>query len=220
MRYRHDGFTAKKRRRFLKALGKMGCIRDAAKVAVISTTTVDRWRAKDKSFDRQCVAALDMAASRIEPLAWERGVTGIEEPVIYYGKVVGMRLKRSDSIFRMILMASNPKKYGRMGAVKRKQIEKELRKRVEREVRAELEDEQLEAGERTRDEARDSIMTKLANMRRGSLKKGWTETPEGALVPPGWGPITDEAKAAVAEAEAKRLQEGQDEPESRRNAAE
>lgn len=138
MRYRHDGFTAKKRRKFLKALAKTGCITDASKVAVISTTSVNRWRAKDASFDRQCVAALDMAASRIEPLAWERGVTGIEEPVICYGKVVGTRIKRSDSIFRMLLMASNPKKYGRMGAVKQKAIERETRARIEAEMRAEV----------------------------------------------------------------------------------
>ncbi len=66
-------------------------------------------------------------------------MTGIEEPVIHYGKLVGTRIRRSDAIFRMLLMASNRKKYGRMGAVKRKEIEKELRARIKAELRAEIE---------------------------------------------------------------------------------
>ncbi len=150
MRYRHDGFTAEKRRRFLKALGKTGCIADAARVAGVSTTTVDRWRKKDARFDRLCVTALDKAASHLDTLAWERGVIGIEEPVWHYGKLVGTRMKRSDAIFRMLLIASNRKKYGRMGAVARKQIEREVRAKIEAEVRAELlprvaSDEEVEA---------------------------------------------------------------------------
>ena len=138
MRYRRDGFTASKRRKFLKTLAKTGCISDAAKVARISTTTVDRWRNKDARFAALCDAAIDKAGGHIETLAWERAVTGIEETVIHYGKVVGTRIRRSDSIFRMLLMASNRKKYGRMGAVRRKEIEREVRRRIEEEVRAEL----------------------------------------------------------------------------------
>ena len=117
MRYRHDGFTPRKRRRFFATLAKTGCISDAAKAARVSTTTVDRWRRKDERFNRLCETALDKASSKIELLAWERGVTGIEEPVYAYGKFSHMRVKRSDAIFRMLLIASNPEKYGRMGAV-------------------------------------------------------------------------------------------------------
>ena len=135
---RHDGFTSKKRRRYLKTLAKTGCKADAAKAAGISTTTADRWIRKDSDFARSCAAAIDKAGSRIELLAWERAVTGIEEPVWHYGKRVGTRMKRSDGIFRMLLMASNRKKYGRMGSVGRKRLEKEERRRIEREVRAKL----------------------------------------------------------------------------------
>jgi hypothetical protein len=117
IRPRHDGFTTKKRRRFFATLAKTGCISDAAKAARISTTTVDRWRRKDERFGRLCEAALERASAKIELLAWERAVTGIEEPVYAYGKFSHMRVKRSDAIFRMLLMASNPAKYGRMGAV-------------------------------------------------------------------------------------------------------
>ena len=78
------------------------------------------------------------AAAPIETLAWERAVTGIEEDVIHYGKKVGTRRKRSDAVFRMILQASDPDKYGRAGAVLRARIEQELRPKIEQEVREEM----------------------------------------------------------------------------------
>ena len=135
---RFDGFSARKRRRFVATLARTGCWSDAARVAGISRNTAMRWRNKDARFAALCAAAIDKAAGHIETLAWERAVIGIEEPVIHYGKVVGTRIKRSDSIFRMLLMASNKEKYGRMGAVDRKAIERELRAEVEREVRERL----------------------------------------------------------------------------------
>lgn len=115
MRYRHDGFTAAKRRKFLKTVAKTGCIRDGCRTVRISTTTVSRWREKDERFAGLLKAALARAAESIELLAWERAVTGIEEPVWSYGKKVGTRVKRSDSIFRLLMIGSDPAKYGRMG---------------------------------------------------------------------------------------------------------
>jgi hypothetical protein len=46
--------------------------------------------------------------------------------------------ERSDAVFRLILMASDPEKYGQAGAVLRARIEKELRPKIEAEVREEL----------------------------------------------------------------------------------
>lgn len=114
MRYRHDGFTATKRRKFLTTVAKTGCIRDGCRVARISSTTVGRWRKKDERFAGLLKAALAKASEHIQLLAWERGVTGIEEPVWSGGKQIGTRIRRSDSIFRMLMIASNPDAYGRM----------------------------------------------------------------------------------------------------------
>lgn len=160
---RHDGFTPKKRRRFLGVLRKTGCIRDAARVAGISTSTVDRWRGRDVRFAKACERALEMAAVDLEALAYDRAVHGVEEQVIRGGEVVSVKKKPSDGIFRMVLQASNPKKYGRMGAVG-KEAERALRKKIEKEVRAEIEErmglhEPIEA-------VRERIMKKLAIVRR------------------------------------------------------
>lgn len=136
--YRRDGLTPEKKARVYEGLEKYGTVSDACLAAGISTTTFYRHEKKDPEFRSICAAARSKSAGGIEILAWERGVTGIEEEVIHYGKVVGTRRKRSDAVFRMILQASDPEKYGRQGEVMRARIEKELRPRIEAEVRAQI----------------------------------------------------------------------------------
>lgn len=137
LRLRHDGFTPARQRIFLDTLGKTGCVRDACRRAGISNTSA--YRARDRlgpEFARQWDLAQAMAASSLEALAWERAVTGIEEPVYFYGKFSHMRVRRSDSLFRLLLQASNPKKYGRLGPVRRKTLRKWERKAIEAEIQA------------------------------------------------------------------------------------
>lgn len=133
LRLRHDGFTPPKQKIFLKTLGTTGCVRDACRTVGISDTTAYRTKKRLPHFSAQWDSALAMAGSEIETLAWQRGVEGIEEDVYHYGKFVCTRRKRSDGIFRMILMASNPEKYGRMGAVGRVNAEK-----MKEQLRAEI----------------------------------------------------------------------------------
>jgi hypothetical protein len=87
-----------------------------------------------------CDLALAEAKKPLGTLAWERGVVGVPETIIRDGKVFQTKVKPSDSIFRMLLQASDPKKYGRpsRGGATRKQIEAKLRKKIEKEVRAEI----------------------------------------------------------------------------------
>lgn len=71
-RRRHDGFTPKKQRKFFKALRKTGCLKDAARVAGISTNTVRRHRDKWPAFNARTEAALGQAAEALETIAWHR----------------------------------------------------------------------------------------------------------------------------------------------------
>lgn len=195
---RADGFTAKKRRRCIKTLAKTGCITDAARVAGVSRKTVNDWRAKDPDFNRLCAAAIEKAGSHIETLAWERGVTGIEEPVIHYGKQVGTRIKRSDSIFRLLLTASNREKYG--GAAAGKGIgggsssgRNEMR---HPECFCGLDAETLEA---RKAETAERIAGRLAKLQQRKVdEQGYVRTPDGSIALPGWGPVTEEARQLAA----------------------
>lgn len=167
-RGRRDGFTAAKKGACVAALAKYGNVADACRVAGISTTSFYRHFNRWPDFRGACEAALAKAAGNIEILAWERGVTGIEEPVIHHGKVVGTRRKRSDAIFKLILQASNRKKYGRVGqsGETKKQIEKRLRKEIEAEMRARAKREpNMEA-------VRDEVLRRLAALRAHKDAKG------------------------------------------------
>jgi hypothetical protein len=76
----------------------------------ISSSTVDGWRAKDARFAQFCASALGQASFHIELL--HLGAGG---------------------------MASNPKRYGRLGAADRKRIEEKMRPDIKARVRAEIE---------------------------------------------------------------------------------
>jgi hypothetical protein len=104
LRYRFDGWTAGKQRLFLAALGDLGCIRDACKRVGMSKTSAYRLRERSAEFAAAWDAALDRAATVLEQVAYDRAVTGVEEPVWYYGKQVGTRRRFSDGLLRMLVL--------------------------------------------------------------------------------------------------------------------
>jgi hypothetical protein len=194
-RQRHDAFTLPRRQAFLKTLTKTGCILDACRATGVSKSTVYNLQDSDEEFSRHCRLAVDMANVPVELAAWERGVTGIEEEVIRGGKVVGTRLKRSDSILRLLLQGSNRKKYGPRPGFSRKRLMQWERKQMEREIRA-----AISQDEPPIEQVREDIMRRIDNIRRheepARLAAGWTKMKDGDLVPPGWtwsGDTGDEA---------------------------
>ncbi|PAX07254.1 hypothetical protein [Sphingomonas lenta] len=183
---RHDAFDGKRKRAFLDALGKGGCLRDAARRAGVSHQTVYNHQRADKAFARQCALALEMAATDIELEAWERAVKGEEVPIVYRGEVVGTRLRRSDRMLQFLLRAAKPKKYGVNAGFTRKRLTKLERNTIEREVRADW----AAKNRATAEETDRAILKKLAAMDRHKtpqrLAQGWTKLDDGQWVPPGW----------------------------------
>jgi hypothetical protein len=136
---RADGFTPDKRRRFLAALEKTGCWRDAARAAPISGTTARRWRARDADFAAQCDVMRGRAAPALETIAWNRATVGAEQKVYRKGELVEVRVKPSDAMLRLLLQATNPKKFGAVDAAAREQIAEALRAEIEKELRPQVE---------------------------------------------------------------------------------
>jgi hypothetical protein len=182
---RHDGFEGKRRRVFLAALTKTGCVRDAARAAGISPATVYNHQARDPDFARRCQVALDMAGSDIELHAWERGVVGIEEDVIAYGKVVGTRIKRSDMILKLLLQGCKPKKYGPRPGFTRKRLATAYRQEIEREVR----DEWRRRNTSEPAEIIEALTERIAVIHeredRKKIDAGWVRYGKD-WIPPGW----------------------------------
>lgn len=150
-RERHDGFTAARKKAFLEALAKHGTLADACRIAGVSRRTFYYHRDRWQDFAAACEAALARAAGAVETLAWERATVGADEVTIRGGEVVQVRRRPSDAMLRMLLMASNPKKYGRMGRMRRADIEKELRPRIERELREKILGEEVASNEEVRE---------------------------------------------------------------------
>ena len=188
-RVRHDAFTPRRRNAFLRALQKTGCVLDAAREVGVSPRTVYNHQGEDAGFLEQCTLAISMCEVPLEIAAWKRGVTGIEEQVAVGGRMV-TRIKRSDSILRLLLQGSNPKKYGPRPGFSRKRILKHEKKEIERQVRAEIE---AKSQARPIEEVRDSILRKVEAITRHRdaqrLADGWTQTESGDWIPPGYGLI-------------------------------
>ena len=172
LRMRHDGFTPARQKKFLTWLGRTGCLKDAARKAGISTRTVLRTRDRLPDFEAKVQAALTLAAPELEAIAYKRATEGVEETVIRDGKVVGVRVKPSDSILRLLLQGANPKKYGRMGPAAGRKA-----KAREREADSLPPIEEVQA----------RVLRKLELVRERLVRdEGFTEGPDDTLVPPGW----------------------------------
>jgi hypothetical protein len=139
--WKRNGFTPAKKAVCLDALGRGATVAEACEEAVVSPTTFYRHEKKDPEFASLCRAARARSggAASLETMAWERGVTGVEEEVVQGGKVVGTRRKRSDAVFKMLLEGGDSGRYGPQLKALRAKIEKDLRPRIEAEIRAEYE---------------------------------------------------------------------------------
>lgn len=189
LRLRRDGFTPLAQAKFLKTLRKTGCVRDGCRVAGVSSTTAYRTRARLAAFDKAWETALTIAASDIELLAWDRAVEGVEVTTLRKGEVVAVTKKPSDAIFRMLLIASNRKKYGngmRAGGETPRQIEKRVRKQVEAKLRSERRVPMQD------DELRQLIFNKLQEKNAELRLLGWRETSTGRMIAPGVDPVAGE----------------------------
>jgi hypothetical protein len=189
-RQRHDAFTEARKAQFLKVLVKTGCILDACRESGVGARTVYRHQDSDPRFADHCRLALRMSATPIELTAWARAVEGVEQQFACGGEI-HVRRRYDAGLLRLLLQGSNPKKYGPRPGFTRKRILKHERKEMEREIRAEytkvasLDETCVELAKRIRAFGirtdREEEAHKLAN--------GWTRSPAGDWVPPGYAPI-------------------------------
>ena len=103
LRVRSDGWTVTRTRVFLATLGQTGCITDAARIAGVSTTSVNRSRALFPPFDKACAEAIARALRGLEAVAYERAVEGREMVILRNGKEVERRIVPSDSLLGLLL---------------------------------------------------------------------------------------------------------------------
>lgn len=192
VRERIDGFTPAKEAVFLAELERSGCVTDAARVVAISRNTVNRHRRFRPAFDAACKAARVKARGPLEAVAYLRAVEGAETTIIRGGKVVEVRRKPSDAMLKTLLAAADPEKYGNRPRATAEQLEA---------IRQSIYEAKGEADEARKMEAIERMMRKLWAVNRRKVRDGYGLTVKGDMVPPGYGPVSPDAAAMVAEPE-------------------
>jgi hypothetical protein len=163
---RHDGWTPERQRAFIEALADTGSVAAACKAVDMSTVGAYHLRRQPgaEPFRAAWQAALHLGVSRIEDVAMDRALNGVEEPLYSYGKLVGTRTRYNDRLLMFILRNRAPERFAAGGgprglnAISQMQLD-----RLKKDWLA-----QHEAGKRnvTAREVRESIDRKIEAIRR------------------------------------------------------
>jgi hypothetical protein len=117
---RHDGCTPDRQRRFIEALADTGSVEAAARAVDMSSVgTYHRRRQPGaQGFRAAWEAALTLGVQRIEDVAMDRALNGVEEPLYSYGKLIGSRTRYNDRLLMFILRNCAPERFAAGGGPK------------------------------------------------------------------------------------------------------
>ncbi|XAP77668.1 hypothetical protein ABC955_13960 [Citromicrobium bathyomarinum] len=140
---RHDGWTEDRQRRFIAALADTGSVHAACKAVNMSQAGAYYLRRQRgaESFRAAWQAAIDLGVQRIEDVAMDRALNGVDVPVYSYGKLVGTRTTYNDRLLMFMLRNRAPDRFteGRakglnaVGQMELKRLKKQWREEYERE---------------------------------------------------------------------------------------
>lgn len=116
-RIRHDGWTPDRQHKFIEALADLGSVRAAAHAVNMTPegAYLLRRHAEAQSFRKAWEAALALGVQRLEDVAMERALHGVEVPVYHFGAVVGTRRVYNDRLLMFILRNRAPKRFAADG---------------------------------------------------------------------------------------------------------
>ncbi|MDE2595532.1 MAG: hypothetical protein KGL44_01510 [Sphingomonadales bacterium] len=172
---RFDGWTPERQSGFVEALADTGSVKAAAHAVNMTPESAYALRRHPQagSFRKAWEAALALGVQRLEDLAMDRALNGVEVPVYSYGKLVGSRTVYNDRLLMFILRNRAPTRFAPDGRVtaRRSSIadpaEANRLARLKKQWRKEWEEEVHQP--RTREQADrvcESINAKLSAMHR------------------------------------------------------
>lgn len=140
---RHDGWTPERQRAFIEALADTGSVAAACKAVDMSTVGAYQLRRQPgaEAFRAAWQAALALGVQRIEDVAMDRALNGVEEPVYSYGALIGTRTRYNDRLLMFMLRNRAPQRFadGRskglnaIDAIEVERLKKQWRKQWEAE---------------------------------------------------------------------------------------
>ena len=170
---RHDGWTPERQSEFIEALADTGSVEAACKHVNMSQPGAYQLRRQDgaASFAKAWEAALDLGVRRLEDVAMERALNGVEEPFYVYGQHVGTRKKYNDRLLMFMLRNRSPERFGvgvngGSGSTKGlNAVGKMEKRRLKKKWRKEWEEERAAKSGTTAAEVRASIDRKVERLR-------------------------------------------------------
>ncbi|MDG5747374.1 hypothetical protein P8Q88_04210 [Qipengyuania sp. XHP0207] len=168
---RHDGWTEDRQRRFIEALADTGSVEAACRAVNMSTVGAYYLRRQKgaESFRKAWAAALDLGVQRIEDVAMDRALNGVEQPVYSYGKLVGTRMVHNDRLLMFMLRNRAPERFTEGRAKGLNAIGKMDLDRLKKQWRKEWEAERAAAATAEEDAHAEKINAMLSKMRERRL---------------------------------------------------
>lgn len=178
---RRDGWTTARQRAFIEALADTGSVDAACRAVDMSQVGAYLLRRQPgaEGFRAAWEAALDLGVKRIEDVAMDRALNGVEMPVYSYGKLVGTRTSYNDRLLMFMLRNRAPGRFAEGSAKGLNAVGLMEQDRLKKQWRAEWEAEQRRV---TPAEVHASIERKVEDWRQSvaaSQREQWRAlTPE------------------------------------------
>jgi hypothetical protein len=170
-RQRHDGWTPDRQQRFIAALADLGSVKSAAHAVNMTPegAYLLRRHPESEEFRTAWEAALSLGVQRLEDVAMERALHGVEVPVYHFGAVVGTRRVYNDRLLMFLLRNRAPKRFAADSYQNADAATKSQLERLKREWRAEWEAERQAAAARNSAQVTAALDAKLDLMRQRTL---------------------------------------------------
>jgi hypothetical protein len=167
-RERFDGWTPERQRGFIEALMNTGSVKAAAHAVNMTPEGAYLLRRHPEAgtFRKAWKDALALGVQRLEDIAMERALHGIEVPVYHFGEIVGTRRVFNDSLLMFLLRNRSRKRFaadaisGGGDTIARGRL-----KRLKEQWRKEWEEEREAASAKSSAEIAQSINRKLILIR-------------------------------------------------------
>ena len=169
---RHDGWTPDRQQRFIQALADLGSVTAAAHAVNMAPegAYLLRRHAQAEEFRAAWEAALALGVQRLEDVAMERALHGVEVPVYHFGKVIGSRRVYNDALLMFLLRNRAPTRFAADSAQNAAAAAKGQLDRLKAQWRKEWEAELAEKQRRDSKRILESINTKLDLMKERKMQ--------------------------------------------------
>lgn len=163
---RHDGWTPERQRGFIEALADTGSVRAAAHAATMTPESAYLLRRHPEAgeFRKAWEAALALGVQRLEDVAMDRALNGVEVPVYHFGAVVGTRRVYNDRLLMFLLRNRAPRRFAADSLNNGDAATRSQLARLKREWRREWEEERAAQDAREAEQAIAEIDAQLDRM--------------------------------------------------------